>query len=82
MLNGEFRQYKGTRDKEAFISFIEDRKWQQVEPVPSWKSPNSLQMSIVSSFFKISQILRVIIKYFAFFPKLHNLCVYSIFIHI
>lgn len=59
MLNGEFRQYKGTRDKEAFVSFIEERKWQQVEPVPSWKSPNSVQMSIVSSFFKLSQVLRV-----------------------
>lgn len=59
VLNGELRQYKGSRDKEAFISFIEERKWQQVEPVPSWKSPNSFQMSIVSSFFKLSQFLRV-----------------------
>ncbi|KAG5887430.1 hypothetical protein JTB14_024629 [Gonioctena quinquepunctata] len=58
VLNGEFRQYKGPRDKDSFSSFIEDKKWEQVEPVPSWKSPNSIQMGIVSSFFKLSQLLR------------------------
>lgn len=59
IINGEFRQYKGTRDKNSFMSFIEDKKWQTVEPVPSWKSPDSIQMSVVSSFFKLSQVLRV-----------------------
>lgn len=59
VLNGEFRQYKGSRDKDSFTSFVEDKKWQQVEPTPSWKSPDSIQMSIVSSFFKLSQTLRV-----------------------
>nr|XP_022916004.1 thioredoxin-related transmembrane protein 1-like [Onthophagus taurus] len=60
VLNGEFRQYKGSRDKDTFISFIEDKKWKLVEPVPSWKSPASIQMSIVSGFFRLSQILRQI----------------------
>ncbi|GLV42656.1 uncharacterized protein CBL_03396 [Carabus blaptoides fortunei] len=60
VLNGEFRQYRGTRDKEAFMDFVQDKKWTSIEPVPSWKSPNSIQMSIVSSFFKLSQILRAI----------------------
>lgn len=59
VLNGEFRQYKGSRDKESFMSFVVEKKWQQVEPVPYWKSPNSIQMSIVSTFFKLSQTLRV-----------------------
>lgn len=59
VLNGEFRQYKGSRDKDSFTSFIEDKKWDQVEPIPAWKSPNSMQMTIVSSFFKLSQTLRV-----------------------
>ncbi|XP_044766481.1 thioredoxin-related transmembrane protein 1-like [Coccinella septempunctata] len=58
VLNGEFRQYKGSRDRESLMTFIEERKWQQVDPVPGWKSPNSLQMSVVSSFFKLSQNLR------------------------
>ncbi|KAJ8925057.1 hypothetical protein NQ315_001228 [Exocentrus adspersus] len=60
VINGEFRQYKHTRDKDSFISFIDERKWELVEPVSNWKSPNSIQMSIVSSFFKLSQILRQI----------------------
>lgn len=60
VLNGQFRQYKGTRDKEAFMTFIEEKKWEQVEPVSSWKAPDSIQMSIVSSFFKLSQMLRQI----------------------
>nr|CAH7750290.1 unnamed protein product [Callosobruchus chinensis] len=60
VINGEFRQYKGSRDKDAFTAFIEDKKWEQVDPVPGWKSPNSIQMTIVSSFFKLSQGLRQI----------------------
>lgn len=59
MINGEFRQYKGTRDKDAFTSFVEEKKWEKVDPIPSWKSPDTIQMSIVSSFFKLSQMLRV-----------------------
>ncbi|KAK9877935.1 hypothetical protein WA026_020158 [Henosepilachna vigintioctopunctata] len=58
VLNGDFRQYKGSRDKESLISFIEEKKWEHVDPVPGWKSPNSFQMTIVSSFFKLSQYLR------------------------
>lgn len=61
VLNGEFRQYKGSRDKDSFATFIEERKWQEVEKIPSWKSPTSIQMSILSSFFKLSQTLRVLL---------------------
>lgn len=56
--NGQFRQYKGSRDKDAFFSFIEDKKWKAIEPVSSWNSPDSIQMTIVSAFFKLSQVLR------------------------
>lgn len=58
--NGEFRQYKGSRDKESFMSYIEDEKWKAVEAVPWWKSPSSVQMSVVSYFFKLSQGLRAV----------------------
>lgn len=58
--NGEFRQYKGSRDKESFMSFVEDQKWKTVEAIPGWKSPSSFQMSVVAYFFKLSQGLRVI----------------------
>jgi thioredoxin-like negative regulator of GroEL len=41
--DGVFRAYNGPRDKEAFISFIEDRQWSMIEPVPSYKHPDSPQ---------------------------------------
>merc|ERR1711872_404481 len=56
--DGVFRQYRGARDKDSFISFVEDKKWTGVEPVSSWKSPDSIQMSLVSYFFKLSMVLR------------------------
>lgn len=59
VINGEFRQYKGPRDKDSFTSFVDEKKWEQVEPISNWKAPNSFQMSVVSSFFKLSQTLRV-----------------------
>jgi len=56
--DGVFRQYRGARDKDSFISFVEDKKWTQVEEISSWKDPNSIQMSLVSYFFKLSMVLR------------------------
>lgn len=55
---GVFRQYRGSRDKDAFFSFVEEKKWQSVEAVSSWKSPQSLQMSTLAYFFKVSMLLR------------------------
>ncbi|XP_069677516.1 thioredoxin-related transmembrane protein 1 isoform X2 [Periplaneta americana] len=60
VMDGEFRQYRGARDKDAFISFVEDKKWKTIDAIPSWKSPASLQMSVVSYFFKLSQVLRAV----------------------
>merc|ERR1712130_373677 len=56
--DGGFRQYRGARDKDSFISFVEDKKWTQVEEISSWKDPSSVQMSLVSYFFKLSMVLR------------------------
>lgn len=56
--DGIFRQYRGSRDKGEFISFVEEKKWEGIEPIPSWKSPSSIQMSAVSGFFKLSMLLR------------------------
>merc|ERR1712168_130072 len=56
--DGVFRQYRGARDKDSFISFVEEKKWTQVEEISSWKDPNSIQMSLVSYFFKLSMVLR------------------------
>ena len=56
--DGVFRQYRGARDKDSFISFVEDKKWTQVEEISSWKDPSSVQMTMVSYFFKLSMVLR------------------------
>lgn len=58
--DGVFRQYKGSRDSNSFVSYVEEKRWEQVEPVSKWKDPNSVQMSLISYFFKISMALRAI----------------------
>lgn len=58
--NGVFRYYKMGRDKDSMISFIKERKWETVETISSWKSPNSIQMSLVAQFFKLSQKVRIL----------------------
>lgn len=56
--NGEFRQYRGSRDIESFLQFVKEKKWKDLQAVPSWKSPASYQMTAVAYFFKLSQLLR------------------------
>ncbi|XP_052866284.1 thioredoxin-related transmembrane protein 1 [Anopheles cruzii] len=58
VINGEFRQYKGPRDLDAFMTFVEEKKWQSFEQVSAWRNPDSLQMSLVSQFFKLSHFLK------------------------
>lgn len=56
--DGVFRQYKSPRDKDSLIDFVSARTWKKLEPIPSWKSPTSIQMSVISQFFRLSQVLR------------------------
>jgi hypothetical protein len=56
--DGVFRQYRGARDSNSFVTFIEEKQWEKLETLSSWKSPDSIQMGIVSCFFKISMSLR------------------------
>jgi len=58
--DGVFRAYKGSRDSNSFVSFIEEKKWEKIESVSKWKDPSSVQMSLVSYFFKISMALRAV----------------------
>lgn len=58
VINGEFRQYKGPRDMNSFMSFIEEKKWETLEQVSAWRNPDSIQMSLVSLFFKLSHFLK------------------------
>lgn len=56
--DGVFRAYSGPRDKDDLISFIEEKKWTIIEPMPTWKHPDSFQMGVVSWFFKASMTAR------------------------
>lgn len=68
VLNGEFRQYKGPRDLNSLMTFVEEKKWQQLELVSAWSKPDSIQMSLVSQFFKLSHFLKVSKDYFKVRP--------------
>ena len=56
--DGIFRQYKSPRDKDSLTEFVSEKTWEKIEPIPGWKSPTSIQMSVISQFFKMSQVLR------------------------
>ncbi|XP_048488262.1 thioredoxin-related transmembrane protein 1 [Plutella xylostella] len=58
VIDGEFRQYKGPRDTDSMLGFVQQQRWKQTEPTPAWKAPDSLQMTLVAEFFKLSQALR------------------------
>jgi len=56
--DGVFRMYSGPRDKTDFISYIEDKRWTLVDPVPNYKHPDSAQMGVVAVFFRLSMAVR------------------------
>ncbi|CAD1474960.1 unnamed protein product, partial [Heterotrigona itama] len=56
--DGIFRQYKSPRDKDSLIEFVSEKTWEKIEPIPGWKSPTSIQMSVIGQFFQMSQVLR------------------------
>ncbi|CAG0903363.1 unnamed protein product [Cyprideis torosa] len=55
---GVFRLYKGSRSKDDFMSFIEDKKWKELETIPWYKDPGSLHMAAVAYFFRLSVLLK------------------------
>lgn len=61
------------RDKDSMISFIKERKWEQLETISTWKAPNSIQMSLVAQFFKLSQKVRVSNCYYNIIRNISNL---------
>ena len=56
--DGEFRQYTKKREKDSLIDYVEKAEWKQEEMLPSWKHPDSVQMGVVASFFRVSMVLR------------------------
>lgn len=41
--NGQFRQYKGGRKETELVSFVDDKKWEELDPIPWYFSPASVQ---------------------------------------
>lgn len=61
--DGVFRQYRGARDLDSLISFVEQKKWEHIKPISKWKHPSSFQMTIVAKFFEWSYHIRGIHTY-------------------
>ncbi|KAK2148396.1 hypothetical protein LSH36_500g02040 [Paralvinella palmiformis] len=59
--NGKFRVYRGPRTENDIISFVDDEKWKEVEPVPWYISPSAVHMSALGLFFKVSMSIRAIV---------------------
>ncbi|KAH3712115.1 thioredoxin-related transmembrane protein 1-like [Dreissena polymorpha] len=55
---GVFRQYLGGRQETDLITYIDDKKWQDVQPVSKWLTPDSIQMGLVGLFFKFAMKIR------------------------
>ncbi|XP_056616758.1 thioredoxin-related transmembrane protein 1 [Triplophysa dalaica] len=56
--DGVFRRYQGARSKDDFLSFLDEKKWESIEPVSSWFGPSSILMSAMSALFKLSMFIR------------------------
>lgn len=58
--DSEFRQYKSGRSESELISFVDDKKWKEIEPVAWYLSPGSYQMGAVGFFFKLAMKIRAL----------------------
>jgi len=56
--DGVFRQFTGGRKTTDLISFIDERKWEKLEPMAWYRDPSSIQMGVVGSFFKAAMFIR------------------------
>ncbi|XP_061394373.1 thioredoxin-related transmembrane protein 1 [Musca vetustissima] len=56
--DGEFRQYRGSRDGDALMFFVKQKQWTKLEPISAWKKPDTVHMSVLSYFFKLSHTLK------------------------
>jgi len=77
--DGVFRSYAGSRDKDDLIGFIEQKKWTVIEPVSSWKHPDTAQMTVVAMFFQLSMSVRDLHNYLTETQGLPPMASYLIF---
>ncbi|KAJ8341764.1 hypothetical protein SKAU_G00340550 [Synaphobranchus kaupii] len=61
--DGNVRRYLSSRTVEDFQSYIIEKKWEVVEPVPGWKSPSSIVMTGMAGLFQLSVWIRQIHSY-------------------
>lgn len=62
--DGVFRRYHGSRMVDDLLSFIEEKKWNMIEPVAGWKSPSSVLMTGMAGLFHLSGWIRQTHNYF------------------
>uniref|UniRef100_A0A4W5LAL2 Thioredoxin domain-containing protein n=1 Tax=Hucho hucho TaxID=62062 RepID=A0A4W5LAL2_9TELE len=56
--DGSVRRYVSVREVEEFHAYVSNRRWEEVEPLPSWKSPTSPLMSCMAGLFRLSLWIR------------------------
>ncbi|CAF3856619.1 unnamed protein product [Rotaria magnacalcarata] len=56
--DGVFRQFNGERTLSGLKNYIELQEWQRTDPVSSFVAPDSLPMSIISSIFDVSVLVK------------------------
>ncbi|XP_006626060.3 thioredoxin-related transmembrane protein 4 [Lepisosteus oculatus] len=61
--DGSFRRYLSSRAVEDLQSYIIEKKWESVEPIPGWKSPSSIVMTGMAALFQLSVWIRQIHSY-------------------
>uniref|UniRef100_A0A8C4SXY9 Uncharacterized protein n=1 Tax=Erpetoichthys calabaricus TaxID=27687 RepID=A0A8C4SXY9_ERPCA len=67
--DGSFRRYLASRSVEDLQSYISERKWEAVDPLPKWKSPSSVPMTAMAGLFRLSVWIRHVHMYLT--EKLH-----------
>ena len=58
MKDGEFRQFRGSRNVKDFLDYVEEKQWQNTEPISSWQSPGSFQMGILGKLISFGKAKR------------------------
>merc|ERR1712156_875706 len=56
--NGVFRQFRGNRQIEDFLAFVEEKHWEKIEPLSKLQDPGSIQMGLLGYFFKLSYVMK------------------------
>ncbi|KAI0216565.1 Thioredoxin-related transmembrane protein 1 [Lamellibrachia satsuma] len=56
--DGDFRIYHGLRDEYELISYLDDKKWEQQQPLAWYRKPTSVTMASLGMFFQAAMTVR------------------------